>query len=264
MKKSTSTPTAIIGRHLRTTSIVITILHLAACGDDHGGGPPDPGVDPAVKAFSGSWTVSTTLLAGIEEGCPDIALDSAVLDLDLVLAAIVDTKCDPGTSDDKHVGRYDITSPGFDTASDSQPGRSRFGAQACSNGPGTAVTFVIGGFYSLPAEGITVEVAPVGPSVFTDTSFTLPLAYAVFSGEPIVSADANVPGEDDDCDGEIDEEDEHVFEDEVDPDAVPVCTGTLMLEGVRSVTASAERLIPLLDSSRFPPVPLVLRAAREE
>lgn len=205
------------------------LLSLVACGGD---GPTGPTTPPCPSlTLGGSWHVQGTVLEIDPDVNPDYVpngLDST----DLMLAIVTSPgDCEAG---------YSIEGPDLDTHSlVDQP--ASFLAAAGPGFPDGA--FVIDGVYYVPGQDVSVEVNLDILNLPTPTgngSFTMGIKFKVYPGSVVAAIDENSVGVDDDGDGEIDEPDEHELDDGIDPSAMSICEGRMLLTFTRGQALALE------------------------
>ena len=207
----------------RNPLALLLLSTLAACGGGGGGG--DVCNDPDNAAREGLWAISvasTTTTSGAYVNC---GLDGNVLELDLLAVQ-------PIEGGNGCAAVYRLAAPGLDFSSPSFPGEPlAMTAVAVDSMPEGA--FWLGGFYFFAGSNITVylDVDPA-TAIVSDgdpRAFALEVRYELYEGRALIAVPYDEPGVDDDGDGEIDEPGEFELVDEIDPTAIQVAAGQMIL-----------------------------------
>lgn len=204
---------------------VAVVLGTAGCSGGGGGGG---GVTPACsgypppEAYVGAWQVEGLLLDADAEDCPPTGLEA----IELVLTKVADV-----ADEDACFSVFRIDSPDLDT-------------QSAVGSPGTIFLLVddeghtfVDGVYYAPGLDVSVDlqtaILPGAIWTWDGETFTQDIEFEVYAGDQVEAVVYDVPGEDDDGDGEIDEADELDPEDAIAPGALLLCEGVIRLEGSR-------------------------------
>lgn len=213
--------------------VLLAVIALAqACGGSGGGSEGSGGVSSACASapsagLGGLWHVTSEVV----ELDPDVSEDYIPMGLDeatLLLVRVFDY-----SEEGSCWSAYTVGSGALVTASPS-------GLPTTLQGLASSTiddTLLLSGLYYYPEGNVTVDIRLVpGPhSWLSDTVFSIEIPFRTYEGNQIVSVTEGNPGEDDDGDGLVDEEDETDLDDVVDAGAVLMCKGRARLQFSRTL-----------------------------
>lgn len=205
-------------------------------------------VEQPGHALGGSWHAAGTVIE-LDTDVSDVyvpnGLDDVVFDIDFLFGEQSEGVC---------ALVYSGSSANLDTTSPIGGPSTLFGLGGSTLPNGV---FGLDGLLYFPGGDVTTSLSVDFTSLLplSDSSFLSTIEFEVYEGDQIAVVIDNIPGEDDDGDGEIDEADENEPGDGIAPDAVLLCRGRMQL--------SITRIAPLVASdsgSTTTTIPGVLRA----